>query len=93
MSRTIWKFPLDVLDEQIISMPRHAEILSVACQNDALVMWAKVDPENSLRQHKIHIRGTGHPLDEEEGRFIGTVLMAGGSLVWHVFSYELEMDP
>lgn len=97
MNTTIWKYHLDVLDEQLIHVPIRAEILSVACQHEGiipnLILWAKVDPDAPLMLRlRVHIRGTGHLLTGEEGRFIGTVLMANGSLVWHIFVKLEEIE-
>ena len=42
MSRVIWKYPLEVTDEQTLMLPRSARALSVAAQNDTLTLWALV---------------------------------------------------
>ena len=85
-NRVIWKFMLAVKDEQEIQMPKGAEVLSVHSQMDTPTIWARVDPSASVVFRKIHIRGTGHRLNGEEGDFIGTCLEADDeALVWHVF--------
>lgn len=84
--RTIWKFPLFVEDEQIVRMPKGAEILHAAFQLGVLCLWAKVDPDADEEERYVRIAGTGHPISESGGmRHIATVLTADGSLVWHVF--------
>jgi len=82
---TIWKYPLDVIDTQVILMPEGAEILSVAIQRDIPCVWVKVDQNAKLQPRDIHIRGTGHPLYGYEGKFIGSFQLDGGAFVFHVF--------
>jgi len=82
----VYKYLLDLVDYQAVPLPAGAEILSVAEQLSGLVMWAKVDPARPTVPRDIIIKGTGHPITNDElGRFIGTALMYGGTLVWHVF--------
>ena len=82
---TIWKFQLDVKDEQLIQIPAGADILSVHCQHDVPTLWAKVDSNAPKKFRKVYIRGTGRGVIGEEGVFVDTCLMAHGTLVWHVF--------
>lgn len=84
--KTIYKYPLQVLDSQTVQMPENSEILSVGeCPRDGLVMWAQVDIQEKEALQTIILRGTGQPLNGSEGYFVGTVQMRSG-LVWHVFS-------
>ncbi len=81
--KTIWKF---ILQPKIrIEVPCGAKILSVACQCDQICMWALVDPEAEKELRLFAVYGTGHKVPDNPGTFIGTVLMHGGSLVFHVF--------
>lgn len=81
----IWKFPLFVTDSLDLLMPEGAVILSVQNQRDSLCLWAFCDPSAPLKSKKINIYGTGNPVPENPGRYIGTVQMDDGFLVWHVF--------
>lgn len=82
----IYKYQLKVIDKQVVLMPFGAEIFCVQMQNGHPTIWAAVDEMNSLTQRTIAIAGTGHELGETaKGKYIGTVQMDGGSLVWHVF--------
>jgi hypothetical protein len=38
---------------------------------------------------EFHVRGTGHSLRGNEGKYIGTVVMEYG-LVWHVYDEALK---
>lgn len=84
--RTIWKFPLYLTDEQIVSMPSGAEILTVQLQGNVLTVWAVVNSEKSLEEKAFYIRGTGHAFEDwlSTKHYIGTVQLVG--LVWHVFT-------
>lgn len=84
---TIWKFGLDLKDEQMIEMPAGAIILSVQYQHGSLCLWALVDPTQTTVGRAIRIVGTGHPADDVNAHdYIGTVQAHGGNFVWHVFS-------
>jgi hypothetical protein len=88
--RTVWKFALEVTDEQEIEMPEGAEILLVAQQNpintSTLDLWALVDANGPRVKRKFMVHGTGHPVTEG-GTHIGSIITAGGALVWHVFDH------
>lgn len=87
----IWKFPIRIDQEQFIAMPAGARILSVAVHpkykepgsTDDIYLWAEVDAAEPEELRRILVFGTGHPLWERRGRFIGTVLT--GPFVWHVY--------
>jgi hypothetical protein len=83
--RTIHKFPLEITDEQGVSMPVGAELLAVAEQNGQLVLWAEVFPNNPNESKVIRVVGTGNPFpDHLSYLHIGTVVMSNG-FVWHVY--------
>jgi hypothetical protein len=84
--RTIWKYTLDATNEQIIQMPRGARVLSCAMQHGELCIWAFSVGQTILVDRTVQIRGTGHSADGVDAKdFVGTVLMHGGNLVFHVF--------
>jgi hypothetical protein len=97
--KTIYKYTLNIEDEPILLLPAGAQILSVNSQEtrngEKLFLWALVDPETKETGRYFRIYGTGHPIDEADLsrlRFIGTVSMRGGALIWHVFENVLPMD-
>ncbi len=85
--QTIWKYELK--PEGIVHMPANSQVLSVGAQGTQMFVWALVDstlPANHVKQFAIY--GTGHEVKaslDYDQEFIGTVLMMGGSLVFHVF--------
>lgn len=80
----IYKYQLALVDRQFVEMPAGSHILSVTEQHGALCLWALVDPSSPPEERVIVIAGTGGPAPDVLP-FIGTVLMAAGNLVWHVF--------
>lgn len=80
----IWKFPIEVTDSQLVSMPSHSQIICVQSQRDELMIWALVDPTSPVRDRKIGICGTGHDAPNI-ANYLGTAQTDAGALVWHVF--------
>ena len=65
------------------SMPKGAEILHIAKQDEFLRIWALVDPANELEERKFRILGTGWATAEEGLQHLATY--QDGEYVWHVF--------
>lgn len=84
MTKSIWKWALDVQDGFSIRMPFGAALLTVAIQADVPCIWALVDPSHPFVERHIRIYGTGHPIELEEP-YVGSFQLLGGSLVFHVF--------
>jgi len=85
--KTIWKYPVVVMDEIWVYMPIGAEILDVQEQQDSICLWALVDSNEPLIKRKFRIFGTGRPVDldddEQTWKFIATVQST--PFVWHIF--------
>lgn len=69
-------------------MPVGAKPLSVHAQGNDLCLWALVDTEAELENREFVIVGTGHEVHDHAGEFIGSALLAGGTLVLHVFEVK-----
>lgn len=83
MEQKIYKYPIQLTDQQIIHLPLYAKIISAQLQNGVICLWAILDPEAVDLTRRIVIAGTGHPMPDLPLRFIDTV--QDGSFVWHVF--------
>lgn len=86
MTTTIWKFEIPVDDTVTINTAGTAVVrwLHVEASGSAtLTLWAEVDLDED-RSAVVHVRGTGHPMQGNEGQHIGSVL--AGPFVWHVFA-------
>lgn len=81
----IYKYKIEVIDEQDIQIPNGAEILSVTEQYGDIVLYANVDSEADLIPYHISIRGTGHNAVGLKHKFLGTVKLVDGALMFHVF--------
>lgn len=80
----IFKYKLELADEQLVSLPKGAELLTVQVQNNQPCLWALVDEKATLKTNTVLIYGTGHQVDKR-GKYLGTFQLGNGSLVFHVF--------
>lgn len=85
--RTIWKFPLEVIDSQTVTMPDRSSILAVQVQGNKPCLWAMVDTEAHPISVEIRTHGTGHELPKECDSYahLGTYSLQSGGLIFHVF--------
>lgn len=86
MTQRVHKWTLAIDDEQSLKMKFGATILSVEVQHHAIVLYAIENIE--LEQYEsvtIFMHGTGHDVRPQAHRFIGTVKVRGGELMFHVF--------
>lgn len=90
--KTIYKYPLVLNDEVEVYMPEGAEILHVRVQGacEDVYVWALIDLKAPMSFRRFEVYGTGHPVKdiaEHSGgrKYIGTVMLQGGSLVYHIF--------
>lgn len=84
----IFRYQLPVEDFPEILMPYGAQILSVASPRNGGQMpdlWALVDTTAHLVPRKFRVVGTGHPISERLGRFVGTFALLDGAFIGHVF--------
>lgn len=87
----IWKWILEYRDEQTLVMPADAQLLSVQLGREGSpCLWALCDtgPGNNQERRTILIYGTGNPIPEQPGRYLGTFQLDNGQLVFHVFEKE-----
>lgn len=83
--KTVYKYQLELVDDQTIKLPVGFEILSIQDQRGKIEMWCLVDDLALKLDFKFKIVGTGHPIhfDKSEWRHYSTVQK--GELVWHIF--------
>lgn len=88
--KTIYKYPLQLCDEQTIAMPKNASILSAQWVRGEICIYAVVDTEEKMSEpHQFLIVGTGHPIHPntppKDHYFLGSVHNDDQSLIFHVF--------
>ena len=84
--KTIYKYPIKIVDHQVLNLPMGAEILTVQTQKGEPFLWAKVDTdERETTEVNIYVHGTGHPVRDETAVYLGTIQQFNGDLIWHVF--------
>lgn len=85
--KTIYKYPIEVTDEQTLTLPVNSQILTVQAQGNTPCIWAMIDTaETRTEQIAVRVYGTGHPIaDSERQIYIGTFQLLGGQFVFHAF--------
>jgi len=83
----VYKYKLEAVEQQYLKLPQGSRILKADAVEEELFIWALVDPEKTVEEHRIiHVYPTGVDVDYPDClHHIDTVLMLNGALVWHVF--------
>jgi hypothetical protein len=86
VSSTVWKYPLEIADEQTITVPADPRVLHLGMQYGQPCLWILVNPEKEPIEMVIRILGTGWaPVETLLWVPLGTVMQKDGRLVWHFF--------
>ena len=89
MEKRIYKYTLEQMGIQSITLPKGAEILTIQTQFNDAQLWALVDPEEQDREERrIEIFGTGHAIYYDMGvnrKYLATYQLDDGNYVFHVF--------
>lgn len=94
--RSIFKYDVVEAKNGIIEGPI-TKLLTAQVQHGSIMVWAEVDTEAENVKYQVVPVGTGWPLDAPDGeqcvldthQYIGTVQLAGGGLIFHVYAKEL----
>jgi hypothetical protein len=85
----VFKYPLQVTNVQNIALPLGAIILTAMEQCGTLCIWAEIDTEmvkqNQNEYRTIYVIGTGHPMPDIELKYINSVSMNHGNLIFHIY--------
>ena len=82
--QAIWKFTMQCIDKQIITLPKNAKILCIQIQNEIPCMFV-INPNIEVLETKKRTfvtYGTGHQHKSINGIYIGTYQLYG---LYHVF--------
>ena len=86
MAKQVWKYTLDSMTTNVISMPLGARIISVDSQREEICIWVLVDTdEKKTMIHRFVVCPTGGDIPETVEYFLGTAQLQNGALVFHVF--------
>ena len=81
----IWKTKLQPLNVQKVMVPRGSMMLSAREQFEEICIWYRCDPTAEMEPRVIALVGTGDVAPDSDARFLGTVSLRGGNLIFHVF--------
>lgn len=81
----IWKYVLSMADEQTIESPVGAQFLSLQLQHGEPTIWLLCDETREMGTTKVGIFGTGNPMPDHPGKYLGTFQLSDGRLVFHAF--------
>lgn len=92
--KSIYKYTLTPAEMQNIELPEGAEILTTQTQNGEICIWAMVNPDAKKVIRTFTVIGTGWRIITESNlKYIGTVQLEGGALVFHVFEWVSKEGP
>ena len=90
---TIHKFTLSPEELNEIRLPADAEILTVQNQRNKICMWVKLDKSSQRVVRKFSVLGTGWDIvSKYKLKYIGTVQLEDGLLVFHVFELVMKEE-
>lgn len=83
--RTIYKYKLDVCDQQTVSVPQDFILLKIGVQKDSICMWGECESDMPMRTMDIRCFGTGHRIPDIPLRYLGSAITEDGFFVWHFY--------
>lgn len=92
--RIIYKYPLEKLRVNVLTVPKGATFLSVQVQHEKPVVWALVDPHAPEERRTVFSVMTGQSMaPAPPGPFLGTTQHAGGTFILHHFVSPAPAGP
>jgi hypothetical protein len=91
--KKIFKYVIPITDESKLQLPAGAQIFSVIEQRNEIVLYAIINTFVEVTKTvSIRVVGTGHVInfDLNEYKFLGTISLCGGTLMFHVFFSDYE---
>lgn len=99
--RSIYKYDIMEAKDGIIEGPI-TKLLHVGAQHNGIKVWAEIDTDAPIRKFQILPIGTGWNLNSagagkqsilDTHTYMGTVMLANGNLVFHVYGTEIIPTP
>ncbi|MFX1364422.1 MAG: hypothetical protein ACFE9Y_05785 [Promethearchaeota archaeon] len=87
MPQKIWKYPINTQEVNFaLEMPEGAKLLTFDVQKEIPTLWALVNSNKKYEKRFFRFVGTGDTIEEEVNLdYIGTIQMADGKLIFHLF--------
>lgn len=89
VQKTIWRYELPIQDIVELTMPIGAQVLAVQKRDEyrkRIDLWALGSPDlKAFEKRTFRVIGTGNPVPAVPLRYVGTVQIEYGTLVFHVF--------
>lgn len=89
MTRTIYKYQLDIGYNRIGVAGRNFKPLSVQLQHGRITLWGELEPSDLCSRVVIQVFGTGWEIPDWFS-YIGTVQLNDGT-VWHAYMQDGEV--
>lgn len=84
--KKIYKYKIEILDEQEIFIPCYHTILCIKLQSGTPYIWVEVEDDAPLQKVKFKLYGTGHEMSKERPeQYVGTILLNDDKLVYHLY--------
>ena len=87
--KRIYKYqiqPTELEDQVTVSMPVGAKVLSVQVQKGIVCLWVLINTKEKVDEFReFNVVGTGHDIDFNTNKFVGTFQLMEGNLVFHLF--------
>lgn len=87
--QTIYRFEDRLAEHVTLLIPPSAEVLFMRAHRRRpreVEVWVRLDPEAPSEKRVLVAVGTGHPVPEDAGRFVGSVFFGDGdAFVFHFF--------
>ena len=84
--RRVYKYPIPIAGNLDLTLPLGAKPLHIEEQNGTVCLWALVDPSAMPTVRKFCMRGTGHPIENDDADLdhVGTFTVRE-RFVFHLF--------
>ena len=81
----IFKYEIEITEEQVIMLPEGAVILHFGLQKDVPYIWVRVEEHVEKVKRHFKVVGPGHVFEDYALEYVGTVVNHKGYFVWHLY--------
>jgi len=85
--KTIFKYQLKNMNEQLFWLHAGAKLLHSDIQHGEMTLWFLVDSDQPKACAQVNLYATGEKIPDDHGEHVGTFVLHGGALVLHAFMY------